>query len=160
MSISYFSMLNSISISWMYILIVCIRVRNSFFILYKPCNVILMHLVTNLLLRFRKFVATVYFISMSSNGIISITNSNGESVFFRKMSLRVFTSGKTSAVNSPLQFFMASVIKLKTVLGILCIFDSPLSRIAGPYHRSFCSRSWLHFSPRFAHLENVLINVH
>ena len=58
------------------------------------------------------------------SNVISITNGNLESAYPWKMPLRIFTSDKVlpSAANSTFEFFTASLMKVITLLFILCIF--------------------------------------
>ena len=75
MSIAYFSMLNSIPISWLYILIQYIVLELPvLFHFSKQLDIVYVHEVINLFLQFYKFVALVYFLSMWLSGIIAITN--------------------------------------------------------------------------------------
>ena len=76
------------------------------------------------------------------NGIIAIKNSNGESASPWNRPLWSLTSAKvlSAAVNSTIQFFMASGMNFKTYIS--CIFSgNQLSSFAGLYHRSFSSQS-------------------
>ena len=82
--------------------------------------------------------------------INAITNNHGKSAPPLKIPLRIFSFAKVfpSAVNSTLQFSIASMMNYITLLDILFIFDSLPSRTVRPYHRPFYSQPTprLHFS--------------
>ena len=148
---AHISLPNYISISWLHILIVCIRVSNyfSFFANILMSSIYLRGLIFSCDLL--NVQPPAHFLSMWLSGIIAVTNSNSESTSYR--CLWAFTSVKNfpSAFNSPLQFFMASMMNFMTVGYLVHFLDSLLSIFAGLYLSLFCRQStpWLHFSVSF-----------
>ena len=97
----------------------------------------------------------VHFLSMWLNGIMSITNSNDDSVSPWNIPLWISTSTNlcSLAINSCLQFFVVSSIYFITSSDISYIWESLLFSFAGPSYAFFFlvnpRHDWI-FSSRFA----------
>ena len=145
-SMAHFSMLNSIPMSWLYILTASIRVSSSFSFFANS-------LTSSMYIRWLIFYCNllslypaVHFLSMWLSGIMAIMNCNGDSVSPWNIPLWIFASTKLLplAVNSTFLVFMVFSIKFMTSSDILYILLS----FAGPCHMPFGSQSrpWLDFS--------------
>ena len=102
----HFSMLNSIPMSWLYIITVCIRVSKSFSFLANS-------LISSMYIRWLIFSCdllslypSVYFLGMCLSGIIAIINRNGNRTSPWNILPWIFASAKlfSPAVNSTLGF--------------------------------------------------------
>ena len=105
-SMANFSMSNSIPISWLYILIVGIRVSYSFSIFAnRLISSIYIRWLINLCLW---SVVKVHFLSILLRDIISIKNCNGENASLRKIPLWIFIFVKLfpPTINSSFQFLL------------------------------------------------------
>ena len=100
---------------------------------------------------------SVHFLCMRFNGIIAITNSNGDSASPWNMPLWIFTSVKLfpPAVISTLQFSMVFSINFMTSPDILYILKQSVFQLCGTISYAFFVVNTRHF----ALLEDVLINV-
>ena len=130
-SMVHFSMLNSISMSWLYILIVCIRVSNSFSFL---ANSFMQSLYIRWLIFSCDLVSwylSVHFLSMWLIGIIAVISIKGDSESPLKIPLRIFTSVKLflAAVNSTFQFSMVFSINSTTSPDILYILKQSIIQL-------------------------------
>ena len=144
MSIAHFSMSNSIPISWMYVLIVCINLQSFSF--FRYFYIIHVHKVISLFLWFCKFFAPMFYQSIYLSGIIARTNSSGDSEFSWKVSLYI-----SKCLSSRCQFHPSVFPGIWFGLIFGTFSDNVLSEFAGPFHRQFCRQSmpWQHFSTPF-----------
>ena len=117
-SMTHFSMPNSIPISSLYLLIAFIKVSNSVSFLANS-------LIPSIYIRWLIFSCDLWslyppvrFLSMCFSDIVAITKSNGDSATPWKVSLGIFTSAKLFplAVSSTLQFSMVFSINFMTSL--------------------------------------------
>ena len=112
-----FSLLIPILISWLYILIACVRSRIFFRFLHtawcRPC----------LLGGWFCISKFVHFVAMWFSGIIAITNSNRGSASPWKISHLIFTFAEVfpPAIKSTVQLFMASMMNFITLSDIFYI---------------------------------------
>ena len=134
---AHFSMLNSISMSWLYILTAFIRVFSSVWFLANS-------LMSSIYIRWSilssdlwSLYPSVHFLSMRLSGIIAITSSHSDSVFPWNISLWIFTSPKLfpPTVNSTLQFFKVFPDKLYGFARYLVHFNI---QILSSYVRQYC----------------------
>ena len=123
-SISHFSLPNSITMSWLYILRVCILVSN-----YRSvfANILMSSIYMRWLIFSCNLVSLyllVYFPNMWLNGIITITNINGDGVSPWKIILWILTSAKlfSPADHLTVPVSMVFLMNFMTVLDILNIF--------------------------------------
>ena len=133
-SMAHFSMWNSISLSWLYIIYIFIRVPSSFsFFLNSSMLFMLLMLVGNVFLRFRKFAVPSAF----SKYMTIIDSNNNSGLWLNFYHSKSFPS----VVSSTFQFYMASVMNFITCW-ISCKFlDSLFSSFpAGLYHLPFFCR--------------------
>ena len=120
--VAYFSMRNSIPMSWLHILTTCIRVSNSFSFFTKS-------LMSSMYMRWLIFSCyllslypSMHFLSMWLRSIIVITNSNGGRASTWNIPLWIFASTKILlTVNSTLQVSMVFSINFMTSSDILYI---------------------------------------
>ena len=105
-STAYFSMVNSIRMSWLYILTAGIRVSSSFSFFSNS-------LMSSMYIRWLIFSCdllslfpAVHFLSTWLSGIIAIMNSNSDSEFPWRIPVWIFAS----VVNSTFQVFMVFLI--------------------------------------------------
>ena len=141
-SMAHFSMPNPIPISWLNYHTVCIRVSNSFSFLVKS-------LISSMYVKWLNYACdllclylAVHFQRMWLNGIMAITNSNGDSASPWNMPLWVFTSAQLfpPTVNSTLQICMIFSINCTTWPSILYIFRQFI-QLLGTISLAFCSPS-------------------
>ena len=143
-------MLNSIPMSWLYILTVCIKLSNSFSFLVNS-------LMSSMYIRWIIFSGNfvncyriVHFLSMWLSGIIAITNSNGDSASPWKIPLWIFTTAKlfSPVVNYTLQISIVISINLMTLPDILYILRQSITQFSGTIWYAFL---WLiHATPTFS----------
>ena len=129
--------------SWLYILIACIRVSNSFSFF---ANSLMSSMYIRLWIFSCDFVGlypAVHFLSMWLSGIIAITNSNGNSASPWNIPLWIFASAKLflSAVNSTFWIFLVYSIKFMTSSYILDILRQFIIQLCGTMSMPFCSQS-------------------
>ena len=117
--LQFFSMPNSIPISWQYLPTACIEVFSSFSFLASI-------LMSSMYIRWLIFncdlvslYLPVHFLSMWFSGIITIPNSNGDSAYSLKIPLWILTSVRLlpQAVSSTFQFlwFSRSILRLHRI---------------------------------------------
>ena len=138
-SIAHFSMPNSIPMSRLYILTVCIRVSSSFSFFANS-------LMSSMYIKWLTFSCdllssylAVHFLSLWLSGIMAIMNSKGDRASPWKTPLWIFASGNLlpPAVNSTLQVFMVIIIiiilpvRLSLVVFYLGLSDSKSLRSSG-----------------------------
>ena len=157
-------MLNSIPISWLYILTVYIRVFNSFSFFCKQFDVIHVIEVVDFFPTIMKLVSASTFPKCEwLSGIIAITTNNDDRASPRKFPLWIFSSVKlflpvssslvSHCIFDKLHDFTRYLVHLDTVYipalcdYIICLFVVNLS------HSKI-------FPSRFAVFEDVLINVY
>ena len=125
-SIAYFSMPNSIPMSWLYSLAACIRASSSspFLANSLMSSIYIKWLIFSCDLH--SLYPTVHFLSKWLSSIMVIMNSKGDRTSPWKIRLWIFASVKLlpPAVNSTLQVFMVFLIKFMTSYYILCEFFS------------------------------------
>ena len=126
-SMVHFSMPNSILISWLYNLICCIRLSNSFSFLTKSLMPLMYIKWLFIYCDLLALYPAVHFLKKWSSGIMVITDSNGDSASPWNMPLW----------NPTHQVYMVFSINFMSWLGILYIFDSVLSSFGGPYRKIF-----------------------
>ena len=142
-SMTHFSMPNSIPTCWLYILTGCVRVCNSlsFFenSLISSMNVMWLIFSCTLV----SFYPTVHYLIMFLSDIIAFINSNGCIAYPWNISLWIFSLANffSPPVNSTFQVFMVYSINFMTSSDILFIWGSLLSNFAIPYHMYFCSQA-------------------
>ena len=128
-------MLNSIPMSWLYILTARIRVSSSFSFfansLMSSMNIFSCDLLSA--------YPAVHFLSMWLSDIMVTMSSNGDSASLWNIPLWIFASVKLlpSTVNSTLQVFMVFSVKFMTSSDILYILKQFI--IQEPYYMTFCS---------------------
>ena len=129
-SMAHFSMINSIPISWLYILTVCIRVSNSS--LLENILMLSMYIRWLIFCDLWNLYPPVHVLCKYESGMVTTTNRNGDSASPWNIPLWIFTSAKLfpSAVNSTLKFFMVFSTNFMTSPDIL--------KILRPYQMSFC----------------------
>ena len=93
------------------------------------------------------------------NSIIDITKVIAKA-YLPEIYLCQFLTLFPPADNSTYQFFVASVLNFRTLSDISYILNILLSRISGPYRRSFCNQStpWQYFPPLSSLVVDVLIS--
>ena len=135
-SMTHFSLTNSISISWLYILTSC-SLMSSMYIKWLIFSRDLW-----------SFYPAMHFLSILLSGIMAITNSNGDSVSLWKIHHWIFTSAKLfpPTVSSTLQFYMVFSINFMTSPDICYILQFLCSTI------SYAFLSSIHAISRFFRL--------
>ena len=132
-SMAHFSMLNSIPLSWLYILTACIRFSSSFSFFANS-------LMSSMYIRWLifswdllSFYLAVHFLSMWFSGIAAIMNFNGDNASPWNIPLWIFDSAKRfpHAVSSTFQVFMVFLIKLMTSSDILYILRQFVIQLCG-----------------------------
>ena len=125
--------INSMPISWLYILTVCFRVSSSFSFFANS-------FMSSMYIRWLIFSCNllslypaVHFLSMWFSGIMAIMNCRGDNVSPCKIPLWIFVSAKLypPAVNSLLQFFMAFSMKFMISCDILYILRQSIIQLCG-----------------------------
>ena len=128
----------SIPMSWLYILPACISFE-FVFIFGKQFDVVHVHYMFDLFLRFTKFVSAENFLSIWLNVLIAIINSNGDRASPWNIFLGIFVSAKLfpPAANSTLQVFMFYFDKVY----ILHILRQFIIHVSGTITYAFCRQS-------------------
>ena len=125
--------------SWLYILIMCIRVSSSFSFFVNS-------LMSSMYIRGLTFSCdlltlypAVHFLSMWFSGIMAIMNSRGDSASPWKIHLWIFVSAKhfPPAINSTLQFFMFFSMKFMVSCDILYILRQFIIQLRGTISYAF-----------------------
>ena len=132
---------NPSPMSWLYILITCIRVSS-----YLPflANSLMSFLYSwSLVFSFDlvSLYPAIHFLSMWLSGIIAIINNNGESAFPWKAPFWIFPSFRLflPAVDSTLQFFMVFSVNFMTSSDILYSIRQSIIQLCEIISNAFCN---------------------